>query len=485
VALLAENERGRKAHARSHLTRVVATVGPACRAPVVLARLIRAGVDAFRLNFSHGSREEHAAVVADIRAVSERLGEWVPILQDLQGPKLRIGDLPEQGVKLPTGEEFRLVPDLDMGDAGQVGYLDEGWFDAIKPRHRVVLGDGNLILRVTAKEGATLVCKVQFGGLLRGRAGLNFPDSQLEIGSMTDKDWRDLDFGLELGVDAVALSFVQGPGDLIAVRGYIGRRRHVPLLVAKIETPAAVRNLGAIMEQADGVMVARGDLGLTHPIEVLPVIQKRVIRQARERGKVVITATQMLESMTYSPQPTRAEVTDVANAVYDGTDGVMLSGETAVGNYPVRVVETMARILREAEPNTEFPRVPRVDDSVDTAMAEAVRVLNRELRSRCILIPVTNGSTVQRVSRLRCGTPIIAGALDGVSARRLRFYYGADPILLDEQAGMLSNLQHVLERARERGWVKDGDHAVATGGFPLDHPGVINFVRAVEVGGEL
>jgi len=485
MPLLAETERGRKAHARSHLTRVVATIGPASRAPVVLARLIRAGVDAFRLNFSHGTHQEHAEVLSDIRTVSERLGEWVPVLQDLQGPKLRIRDLPKDGVHLGTGDLFRLERDLEMGDATRVGYLDEGWFAAVRKRHRVVLGDGNLVLRVVEKEDDALVCRIQFGGLLRGRAGLNFPDSRLNIGSMTAKDWQDLSFGLELGVDAVALSFVQGPEDLIAVRGFIGHRKQRPMLVAKIETPAAVKNLDAILRESDGVMVARGDLGLTHPIEVLPVIQKRIIRCAREHGCMVITATQMLESMTYSPQPTRAEVTDVANAVYDGTDGVMLSGETAVGHYPVRVVETMARILREAEPHTDFPPVPKVDDSVDTAMAEAVRVLSRELKARCILIPVTNGSTVKRVSRLRCGTPIIAGTMDPYSARCLRFYYGSDPMVLESSGSMLQNLERVLNRARERGWVRNGDHAVATGGFPLDHPGVINFVRALEVGGEL
>ena len=485
MALLAETKRGRKAHARSHLTRIIATVGPASRAPVVLARLIRGGVDAFRLNFSHGSHAEHAEVLSDIRAVSERLGEWVPVMQDLQGPKLRIRNLPAGGIDLGTGEQFRLERDLDMGDVNRVGYLDEGWFDAVGKGHRVVLGDGNLVLRVLDKEDSTLVCRVQFGGLLRGRAGLNFPDSHLSIGSMTSKDWQDLSFGLEQGVDAIALSFVQGPADLIAVRGFIGHQAHRPLLIAKIETPAAVQNLDAILTESDGVMVARGDLGLTHPIEMLPVIQKRVIRCARERGKMVITATQMLESMTQSPQPTRAEVTDVANAVYDGTDGVMLSGETAVGNYPVRVVETMARILRESEPHTTFPTVPKVDESIDTAMAEAVRVLSRELKARCILIPVTNGSTVKRVSRLRCGTPIIAGTMDPHTARGLRFYYGSDPMVLATSGGMLQNLERVLSRARERGWVRDGDHAVATGGFPLDHPGVINFVRAVEVGGIL
>ena len=485
MALLAKNERGRKAHARSHLTRVVATIGPASRAPVVLARLVRAGVDAFRLNFSHGSHAEHADTLADIRAVSERLGDWIPVLQDLQGPKLRIRELPEGGVHLPTGDGFTLVRDLAMGDVTRVGYLDEGWFDAVRRGHRVVLGDGNVVLRVTGKSDGDLQCRVQFGGPIRGRAGLNFPDSQLSVGSMTEKDWADLELGLKLGVDAVALSFVQGPEDLIAVRGFIGRRRHAPVLIAKIETPSAVHNLEAILEHADGVMVARGDLGLTHPMEVLPVIQKRIIRRARERGRLVITATQMLESMTHSPQPTRAEVTDVANAVYDGTDAVMLSGETAVGHYPVRVVETMARILRAAEPNTDFPAVPKVDDSVDAAMAEAVRVLSRELDARCILIPVTNGNTVARVSRLRCRIPIIVGAMDPAAARRLRFHYGADPLVIEGDGSMLRNLERVLKRARERGWVRNGDHAVATGGFPLDHPGVINFLRAVEVGSEL
>jgi pyruvate kinase len=468
-----------------HLTRIVATVGPASRDPDAIERLIHAGVDVFRLNFSHGSHDEHGAVYQTIRSVSDRLGSHTAILQDISGPKLRIGSFAGGEAALAEGGRFRLQQDLSEGNQEAVGFVDEGWFSAVNTGHRIVLGDGVIILKVVGKGSNHLDCEVLSGGVVRSRWGLNFPDSRIELRAVTEKDRRDMAFGCRLGVDAMALSFVQSPDDLKTAKEIIGNGNHRPILIAKIEHPLALERIEAITAEADGLMVARGDLGLTIPIEQVPTVQKKLIRLCRESGKIVITATQMLESMTTAPQPTRAEVTDVANAVYDGTDAVMLSGETAVGHNPVNVVETMARILREAEPHAHFPDPPHIDRTIESAVAVAVGDLARELGAKAVLVPLTSGSTAARISRLRIGVPIVAGAEDAATVRRMKFRSGVFPRVAEQKASLLKNLEAALDYAKEMGWVKDGDCAVATGGFPVSRKGVTNFVRAIVVGEEL
>ncbi len=472
-------------HNRARLTRIVATVGPASNSPEAIERLIKAGVEVFRLNFSHGTHDFHRATYNSIRSVAMKLNQPIVVLQDISGPKLRIGEFEEGKIEVAAGDRFRLVMDLPMGDKDSVGFHDTGWFKDVVPGHRVVLGDGNIVFEIIEKSDHELMCKVTAGGGIRSKWGLNFPDSALTLGAITSKDRDDIHFGMELGVDAMALSFVQSAADMIEARSMIDGYDSTPLLIAKIERGQAVARINEILDEADGLMVARGDLGIDLPMEKIPTVQKMLIALCRKRGKAVITATQMLESMTTSPRPTRAEVTDVANAVYDGSDAVMLSGETAVGNDPPLVVETMAHILLEAEMHCTLPAPARIEDSVEEAVVEATAVLVKDLEAKAVLVPYTSGMTAARISRQRLGIPIIAGARTEAAARRMRLYSGVYPFISPSQSSWLVNTSAALNFAIKNGWVVEGDIIVATGGFPLGKEGATNFVRAITVGEEL
>ncbi len=472
-------------HSRARLTRIVATLGPASQSPEAIEHLVKAGVEVFRLNFSHGSHEFHKGIYNSIRSVAAKLSQPVVVLQDISGPKLRIGEFAGGKIEVAAGDRFTLVADLPLGDQKSVGFHDSGWFKDVLPGHRVVLGDGNIVFDVVEKNDRELICQVTAGGAIRSKWGLNFPDSALTLGAITDKDRDDIRFGLELGVDIMALSFVQSAADMIEARKLMADAPTPPLLIAKIERGQAVENIDEILDQAEGLMVARGDLGIDLPMEKIPTVQKMLIALCRKRGKVVITATQMLESMTTSPRPTRAEVTDVANAVYDGTDAVMLSGETAVGNDPPLVVETMSHILREAEMHSTLPTPARLEDSVEEAVVEATAVLVRDLEAKVVLVPYTSGITAARISRQRLGIPIIAGARTEAAARRMRLFSGIYPFISPSQSSWLANISAAIEFARKNGWIAEGDIVVATGGFPLARVGVTNFVRAIKVGEEL
>ncbi|MFN3821638.1 MAG: pyruvate kinase, partial [bacterium] len=431
----------------------------------------------------------HHRVFRAIREAESQAQKPIAILQDLPGPKLRIGKFSGGEITLTTGSHFQLVKDLPLGDSEKVGFEDVGWFEEVKTGDRILLGDGNVVLKVISKSEGRLTTSVVSGGKVRSQWGLALPDSQLSLRALTPRDEDHLLLGLEWGVDAVALSFVSDEEDLHRARHFI--QAHIseahlsPLLIAKIERPDALEHIQSIIEAADGIMVARGDLGITLPIERLPTLQKELIRLARQKGRVVITATQMLESMTYSARPTRAEVTDVANAVYDGTDAVMLSGETAVGVDPVNVVETMHRILEEAEPNAHFPPLTQEDRSVESAIADAVGYLVKDLSARAVLVPLTSGSTAARISRLRLGVPILAGVRDLPSARQTLLRWGTVPFLTPTENSFYQSIHTALETATRLGWVSKGERVVATGGFPLDRPGITNFVRVVTWGEEI
>jgi pyruvate kinase len=348
-----------------------------------------------------------------------------------------------------------------------------------------VLGDGNIVLEIVSKHDSELSCKTIAGGLVRSKWGLNFPDSELELGAITPKDRDDIRFGLLLGVDVMALSFVNSAADITEARSLMTGHDPAPLIIAKIERRQAVEHIAEILDASDGLMVARGDLGIDLPMEKIPTVQKLLISLCRKNNKAVITATQMLESMTTSPRPTRAEVTDVANAVYDGTDAVMLSGETAVGANPPLVVETMANILHEAEAHSHPVSPPHLEDSIEEAMVEAAAVLVRDLGANAVLVPYTSGTTAGRISRQRLGVPIIAGAVSAASARRMRLFSGIFPFIVPSQTSWLANATEALNFAKVEGWIKDGDTTVATGGFPLGRVGTTNFVRAFKVGDDL
>ena len=467
------------------LTRIIATLGPASSDESVIEQLMSAGVDIFRINFSHGDRSQHLETIRTVRRVSNQIDKNVSILQDLGGPKLRINELQENHVHLLPAGKIRLELDFNNGNDSCIGFTDDGWFSEVRSGERVVLGDGTIHLRIESKDNKGMDCEILSGGALRSRAGLNFPDSDLQLGSMRQKDWEDLKFGLEQEVDAVALSFVQGAEDLVGVRERMKDCAMKPLLIAKIERPSAVHNIDDILEHADGIMVARGDLGISMPLKKIPTIQKQLINKARGRRKFVITATQMLESMTSSYMPTRAEVTDVANAVRDGTDAVMLSGETAIGINPPHVVRTMDEIIVEAESQATFSILPKIDDSVDSAISHVVPILVDEICSRLVITPLTSGATAARISRQRIGVPIFSGVKSDRDARCLRFFHAVYPVVVDPEAELMDSLKEIIEIALSLKLVNLDDYAVVTGGFPLNLQGVTNFMRVVRVGESL
>ncbi len=464
------------------LTRIVATLGPASSSREMVKKLMRRGVDVFRLNMSHGSREEHRQVYETIRELEDEQGVNVPVLLDISGPKLRFGPMEGDLVTLDEGAEVLLVKGEEPGSSEKLPVGSGDWFASIKPGHRVLVGDGDVQLEVLAAKTSSLQCRVMSGGSVRSRQGINLPDTELELGAVTDKDWQDIEFGLELGVDAFALSFVQGPDDLIAVRRYIRRKPNAPLLIAKIEQPQAVKRFEEILQRSDGIMVARGDLGITLPLERIPVIQKALIERTRASGKFVITATQMLESMTHSPRPTRAEVTDVANAVYDATDAVMLSGETAIGEHPETVVDHMVRILQHAEPAVRLQSMPAVEGTIEGAIARVVKDLVEELKASAILVPISSGSTPRRLSRQRTGAPILVGTLSQPLARQLVFHMGVFPVVVPDAPDGTVSLQRLVDAGLEQAWLKEGDNVVVAGGIPQKVEGITNFVRVYRVG---
>ncbi|AOU97678.1 pyruvate kinase [Acidihalobacter yilgarnensis] len=414
-----------------HRTRIVCTIGPASQAPATLRRMLLAGMDVARLNLAHGDLETHARWIAALRAAAEDTGRTLAILADLPGPKLRIGRLPTEVMMLRRSESVLLGPIAAPATAALTHIpMDQPKLLAgSTPGEDLFLNDGFLQLRIRRVTEAGIEAHVIVGGELRSHKGINAPSLILEGGAFTDEDRRLLDFALELGVDAIGLSFVQGPEDVLAARAAAAARGHHPWLVAKIERAAALKHLDAILDVADALMVARGDLGVETPIEAIALVQKRLIARANRAGKPVITATQMLESMTRNRRPTRAEATDVANAVLDGTDAVMLSEESAAGAYPVPAVRMLARIAAhaEAEPQAAAATQP-AGHSLEAVIAAAAVEAAARLRALLIVTPTRTGATARRIARLRPRAWIIAFCHDIAICRRLTFSRGVHPV---------------------------------------------------------
>ncbi len=437
-------------------TKIIATVGPATQNPESLAALITAGVDVLRLNFSHGAHGDHAAVIAAARRIADDSGRTIALLQDLQGPKLRVWDLVDGGpVRLDPGATIRIASVEAMPAPGTAARIATTYPHLAEDLHvgdRILLDDGAMELQVEALDlpetgPGDVICRVLHGGLLRERKGINLPGATLRIAALTAKDEADLAFGIAHGVDLIALSFVRSAQDLRHAKSVIRRLGGRQPLIAKIEKPQAVDNLEAIVRVGDGIMVARGDLGVEMSPEAVPAIQKHAIHLANRHGVPVITATQMLESMMTNPRPTRAEASDVANAILDGSDAVMLSGETAIGQYPVAAVEVMSRIARETErssardpgPNrshrAEFDLAPAAARSDAHAIARAAKALARALPAQLILVLTATGRTAGIVSSERPGVPIVALTTSPAVARRLGVWFGVNPVVTDVNVG--------------------------------------------------
>ena len=464
---------------RNRRVKIVATLGPASASPEMVERLFLAGVDVFRINMSHSSHEGSKTLYNTVRACAARHRHPIGILADLQGPKFRIGEFQAGRVQVPSKSIFRFDRAEVLGDATRVYLPHSQIFDAIQPGHNLVLDDGKLRMRVIEKSDVQIVTEVITGGMLASRKGISMPDTLLAISPLTEKDRADLSHALKLGVDWVALSFVQRAEDLHEIRKLIGDKAAI---ISKIEKPSAVTDLEDIIAASDGIMVARGDLGVELPVEKVPGIQKRITRMARAAGKPVIVATQMLESMISSPMPTRAEVSDVATAVFDGADAVMLSAESAVGQYPVEAISTMDRVAYEVEndplyePILHATRTEPQPTGAD-AIAHAASAIADTVKLGAIVCYTATGSTVLRVIRERPGIPVIGLTPVESTARRLSLAWGVQCIL----TGDPENLQHMVRKACriafEEGLVKARDGLLITAGVPLGSPGATNMIR--------
>jgi pyruvate kinase len=455
--------------------KIVATIGPASQDEAVLERLVEAGMNVARLNFSHGTHEEHAARIAAIRAVSKKRNMAVGILQDLQGPKIRVGELPAP-IQLAEGQVVNLYAtggSPPAGDGASIPVDFRQLFDSVQKSDRLLLDDGRLALEVLSVEGNALNARVLVGGQLTSHKGINLPGVRLRIAGFTEKDEADLAFGLSQGVDAVAISFVRSAADVKRVRAAMeghAQGKALPLLIAKLEKPEAVDDLAAILDVVDGVMVARGDLGVELPPERVPALQKSIIRAANRRAKLVITATQMLESMITNPLPTRAEASDVANAIFDGTDAVMLSAETAAGKYPVQAVQMMNRIVCEAEVHfMEWGKgaatMEGLEESDAASMARAAQALANDSNVTAVASFTMQGQSAWLMAKIRPRVPILAFTPNEATYQRLAFLWGVNPQLVPYVDSLEAMLQHVDAALTKT--VKPGDQVVVVCGYPV------------------
>jgi pyruvate kinase len=472
-------------------TKIMCTIGPASREPQTLRRLVRAGMDVARLNFAHGDAETHRENVERIRSAAEAEGRPVAIQVDLQGPKFRTGTLVESGVAVEEGDTVTLTTrDLVGRSPEALPVQNEDFPDLVADGDRILIDDGLIELSVLSTTEQDVRCEVVTGGSIQSNKGMNLPGVVAELPSMTERDREDLSRALAWEVDWIALSFVRSAKDLDKLKGLIQDQTDRPVpVMAKIEKPEALDRIAEIIEAADAIMVARGDLGIEIPTERVPMAQKRIIALCNEAGVPVVTATQMLDSMIRNRRPTRAEASDVANALLDGTDAVMLSGETAIGRYPIESLETMVRIIREVEgAQTEIPVRPfrPLEESVNLSIARAVGSAARDaaenLEAAAILAVTASGYTARIVSRFRPSAPIIAITPDRQVQRRLKIYWGVTPLLAPRTQNTDEMIANALQTAKKRGMVEEGDLVAITAGTAGSEPGTTNLMRVQVVG---
>lgn len=470
---------------RHRMTRIVSTLGPASDTTDMIKALIEAGTNVFRLNMSHGSLDGKAQMIQNIRACEIKTDRPIAIMVDLQGPKIRIGDFEGGEAELAEGADFALCREKCPGDATRVTLPHAEVFQVLTPGAALLLDDGKIRLEVAEADDDYAKCKVMVGGTLRDRKGVNVPDAVLPVAALTDKDRVDLDFALEHDVDWIALSFVQRAEDIAEARKIVRGRAGV---LAKIEKPAALVNLDEIIEISDAVMVARGDLGVEAPLEQVPGLQRRIIAAAREAGKPVVVATQMLESMIDSPVPTRAEVSDVASAVFDVTDAVMLSAESAAGKYPVEAVKVMDRVARtvEGDPAYRSARLASVTNprgTAEDAISAAARQVARTVEAKAIVTFTTSGSTALRASRERPGVPILVLTPNAAIARRLTLVWGLRNVTIKDVESFEEMVSKSKRSALHQGLTQAGDLIVVTAGVPFGTPGSTNVLHIAQIAG--
>jgi len=464
---------------RYRQAKIVATLGPASDTPEMIRTLFDAGADVFRLNFSHGSHDDHAARIATIRELEIETGRPVGILTDLQGPKLRVGEFADGSAELETGAILRLDLDTEPGDTSRVSLPHPEVFAALSVGTELLIDDGKLRLKVTESGKDYAEAEVITGGRVSDHKGVNVPNAVLPISSLGEKDREDLDFALDHGVDYIGLSFVQRPEDIAEARKIIGGRAGV---LSKLEKPSAIEHLDQIISMSDAIMVARGDLGVELPPEDVPSLQKRIIRECRVQGKPVVVATQMLESMIESPTPTRAEASDVATAIYDGADAVMLSAETAAGKYPLEAVEMMDRIIHRVERDPEFWTRLNTEHSdpeanAPAAITAAARQVAHTISAAAIVTYTTSGSTTLRAARERPDVPILCLTEQQPTARRLALAWGVQCIIAKDVSDFSDMVGRACHTARDFNYAAPSESVVITAGVPFGTPGATNVLR--------
>jgi pyruvate kinase len=464
-------------------TKIVCTIGPSSDSEDMIARLIAAGMNVARLNFSHGTADYQRDLIRKIKRVRKALNKPVAILQDLQGPKIRIGVIESGFVTLQPGQEFVLTANNVPGDAARVSVSLPSLPQEVKVGHPILLADGNIELRVERIAPPDIYCRVIVGGLLSSHKGINLPGSEVHVDSLTKKDREDILVGLEEGVDAVALSFVRKASDILACRTVIRDHGGNIPIIAKIEKHEAVDNIDSIVAASQAIMVARGDLGVEIDLEKVPLVQKSIIHKCNALGKPVITATQMLQRMVDNPRPTRAEATDVANAILDGTDAVMLSDETAAGKYPSESVMMMDRIARSAESaldELKFENIP-IEAGTSDAISRASYFIAKEIAAAAIITPTWSGSTACLVSRFRPKQPILATTPNEAALDFLSLCWGVIPVLIPPSDSMDDMIRLSIEAGRAAGYIESGQQVIITGGAPLHVAGKTNFIKVDRV----
>ncbi len=469
-------------------TKIVCTIGPASRSEETIREMVKAGLDCARLNFSHGTHDEHGEVISRIRSVEQQLKRPIGIMMDLAGPKIRVGDIGQRAIELTQGETVVISEDVvspssstDAPKVIPIGY--PGLAKEVAPAQRIFIADGTIELVVLGVSGDTITARVAGGGVVTSRKGVNLPDTRLSVTSFTEKDALDLAFGLAAGVDWVSMSFVRKSSDIELVKKIIAQKNKKTPVIAKIEKAEAVSNIDSILAAADGLMIARGDLGVETPLEDVPLVQKRLIDLANGAGKPVITATQMLESMVEQLRPTRAEVADVANAVIDGTDAVMLSEETAVGKNPVLTVATMAKIaaatINGTSPDQWVWKAQQYrQDDITGAVCHAAYHTARNLNAAAIITPTSSGTTPRLIARYKPKQPIIALSADIQTVRRLTLSFGIIPRHVSFDKNVEDMTRAAREEALKTGLVKKGEVVVITAGLPGGTPGTTNLIKA-------
>ncbi|HEY6906072.1 MAG TPA: pyruvate kinase [Ignavibacteriaceae bacterium] len=463
-------------------TKILCTLGPATESVEIIGQLLDAGIDGVRLNFSHGSHESFEQLLNNIRQVCTEKGIPLAVLADLQGPKMRVGELSEPEIELKTGNKIEITTESIIGTEKCISTSYSRLIDDASIGDPVLIDDGLIRLRITGKKGNSIICIIENGGILRSKKGMNLPGMKLSTPSLTEKDYADLDFVMRHRVDYIALSFVRSQHDISVLKEWLKARNSEIPVIAKIEKPEAVENFDEILDAADGIMVARGDLGVEMEASLVPVIQKEIIKKCNSVGKLVITATQMLDSMIHNPVPTRAEASDVANAVWDGTDVVMLSGETSIGKFPVNTVNVMNDIIRKAEDHSfsrtiEFKIPDKVEENLFDSVGKAVVSISRQTNASVIAVFTFKGRTAVNLSKFRPDAKIIGISNNFTTINRLCLRWGVIPLYMDE----IDKEHNAIDKAKKlivaEGYVRAGDVVIFTAGSPYSDKSRANWLR--------